>query len=234
MITEERIDQPLVPHEQVVGRTVVLEPLEPSHTPALITAALEGQSMFERFKTTDMTTEADVREWASAELRRSHMSSDAPFTVSDVATGSVIGCVWVMDVREPHGRARIGQLWFRPETTPHDQRIEALLLIAGQVMGTQRIDRISLRVPAYDADLEQVLDALGATREGVLRDWLRRSDGSREDVIVFSLLEREWPECVAGAIERIGGQISREDRRTALAHLQTVRGESVELPLPRS
>lgn len=154
--------------------------------------------------------------------------------VCDVTTGDVVGCVWVMDIRVHHGRCRIGQLWFRPEETDDLQRIEALLLVLGAVMGTQKIDRVSMRVASDDPGLRDVLDNLGAQREGVLRDWLKRSDGSRIDVSVYSVLRTEWPGCVDGAIASIGGHISHEEKQAAIESLQTLRGDSVSLPLPRA
>lgn len=46
---------------------------------------------------------------------------------------------------------------------------------------------------------------LGATREGVLREHMRRADGSWRDTVTHSVLSREWPRVRDGLLERLRG-----------------------------
>jgi RimJ/RimL family protein N-acetyltransferase len=46
---------------------------------------------------------------------------------------------------------------------------------------------------SINARSQAAIAKLGATREGVLRRWVKRADGSWRDTVVFSVIRDEWP-----------------------------------------
>ena len=223
----------IIDHETIPGRSVVLEPLEPVHTPAIIDAALGGQSIFEQFRTRELATEDDVRAWAAQHMREVRSDDDRPFVVLDAASGRALGCVWVANVRQRHRRCRLGQLWFAPEHAESDQALEALVVMTTNVLDIRGMERISLSAAVDDPSVIRLIERLGATAEGVLRRFVRRDDGSAMDVVAYSLLAEEAAAALAEATAAIGGPVTEAEGAAALDQLEQARGSRVELPLPQ-
>jgi RimJ/RimL family protein N-acetyltransferase len=53
--------------------------------------------------------------------------------------------------------------------------------------------RVEWHIDAEHADLTGALTRLGASADGILRQWQKRADGVWADIAVFSLLRSEWP-----------------------------------------
>ena len=41
---------------------------------------------------------------------------------------------------------------------------------------------------------QKAVEKIGGVKEGVLRKFAIRNDGSRRDTVVFSIIDEEWPE----------------------------------------
>jgi RimJ/RimL family protein N-acetyltransferase len=58
--------------------------------------------------------------------------------------------------------------------------------------------RVKLQTDALNARSQAAIARLGAVKEGVLRQHIRRADGTWRDTVVFSVRVNEWPVVRAG------------------------------------
>lgn len=231
----------LFEYETIVGRTVVLEPLDARHTPDLIRAALVGQSIFEDLRSVHLRDEQAVREWVSESIQMVRHSNHTflPYAVVDVATGRAIGTTWYINVVERHRRCELGWTWLAPqlhETTIH---FETKLLMLEHAFSKCDIERVEFRIDLFDERSQGLLERLGATHEGVLhRDHVDR-EGNAHDSAIYSITIDRWPALRGRVEERLGGAITTADRERAESQLhaaqeQRLAPQSLELPLPRA
>ena len=67
------------------------------------------------------------------------------------------------------------------------------LEIMGIVFGEMGLEKLTSEVLAFNTRVIEMHERAGFVREGVLREHIRRSDGAH-DVVVLSMLRREWQE----------------------------------------
>jgi len=53
---------------------------------------------------------------------------------------------------------------------------------------------VGFRVDNLNSRSQQAVEALGATKDGIIRHFEARPDGSARDSHMYSILVREWPD----------------------------------------
>lgn len=84
---------------------------------------------------------------------------------------------------------RVGQLgyWVAPEARQRGVATRSVRLLSRWALGSLRLARVEIRVDVENAASQQVAEAGGFTREGVLRS-RAESRGRRWDEVMYSLL----------------------------------------------
>ena len=62
--------------------------------------------------------------------------------------------------------------------------------------------RVQLKTDIRNQRSQQAIHRLGATYEGVLRRYQRRSDGTVRDTVVFSITAEDWPDVRAQPVRQ--------------------------------
>ena len=88
-------------------------------------------------------------------------------------------CAWAFYLGEPDA--------------PGPVAVAVELEIMGIVFGEMELDKLISEVLAFNERVIDMHERAGFVREGVLREHIRRSDGVH-DVVVLSMLRREWQE----------------------------------------
>lgn len=122
-----------------------------------------------------------------------------------LSAGTVVGCSSYYDVSLDDAHLTIGYTMFRREVWRDVMNAEAKLLMLRYAFEVRQLARVEFRVDNRNQQSQAAVLASGATLEGVLRQHLRRRDGSLRDTMVFSILADEWP--AARAV--LGARISR-------------------------
>lgn len=68
------------------------------------------------------------------------------------------------------------------------------LLLLGHAFDTLRCKVVGLRTDNFNFRSQQAIETLGAKRDGVIRHYGIRRDGSVRDVVMYSILSSEWPD----------------------------------------
>ena len=174
------------------SRGVRLEPMQPSHVDALIAAASDGK-LWELWYTAipapDMA--AKYVEDALAGQRSGHM---VPFVVRELSTGTIIGTTRYHDINPAVDRVEVGYTWYsESRQRTHVNRTCKLMLLthAFEVIGCAVV---GFRTDNFNFRSQAAIAALGAKKDGVIRHFQARRDGSARDTVMFSILRHEWPD----------------------------------------
>src|SRR5207245_3660334 len=68
------------------------------------------------------------------------------------------------------------------------------LLLLGHAFDTLGCQVVGLRTDNFNFRSQRAIEALGAKRDGVIRHYGARRDGTARDVVMYSILAAEWPE----------------------------------------
>ena len=181
------------------GARVQLEPLGPRHASDLAVAAEEDRSTY-AFTTVPTAHEVDTYIRHQLDLRgEGRMFPFAQIRGRDMRA---VGCTVYWEPRAWPGRdelcaVEIGWTWLGASAERTGINVEAKLLLLTYAFETLRLARVDLKTDARNQRSRQAIAGLGATFEGVLRQWSPSrapgEEGGLRDSAMFSVVASEWP-----------------------------------------
>lgn len=109
------------------------------------------------------------------------------------STATVVGTTSYLDVQPGDLRCEIGYTAYSPVVWGSGVNTECKLLLLDAAF-TAGFERVQLKTDIRNERSQAAIAGLGATREGVLRRYQRRADGSMRDTVMYSILLQEWPQ----------------------------------------
>ena len=108
--------------------------------------------------------------------------------------GSIIGMSRFFNVAWRDKRLEIGHTWYIPDVWGKVYNKECKLLLLQYAFEQLHLHRVEFRVAHQNIRSQRAVEKIGGIKEGVLRKFAIRNDGSRRDTVVFSIIDDEWPE----------------------------------------
>ncbi|WP_066301624.1 GNAT family N-acetyltransferase [Arthrobacter luteolus] len=183
------------------GSTVRLEPLSREHVPELIDAVKDGELWnlwYTRIPRPEgMAAEVDSR------LAQQAAGSMAPWAIRRLDTGLVCGMTTYMNIKAEHRRVEIGSTWLAAGAQRTAVNAEAKYLLLTRAFEDLDCIAVEFRTHWHNHASRAAIARLGAKQDGVLRSNELWVDGSRRDVVVFSILEGEWSSVRLGLRHRL-------------------------------
>jgi N-acetyltransferase len=183
------------------GDHVVLELLAPEHEAELAEAVRDGE-LWRLWVTRIPSPEGMV-----AEIRRRLAERDTgtmvPWTVRDARTGRAMGMTTYMNVRADNRRLEIGSTWLAAGAQKTAVNPEAKLLLLTRAFEVLDCVAVEFRTHWHNRRSRRAIEALGAKQDGVLRNQDLWQDGTVRDVVVYSIIDAEWPTVRLGLRERL-------------------------------
>jgi RimJ/RimL family protein N-acetyltransferase len=108
-----------------------------------------------------------------------------------------------MNVRADNRRLEIGSTWLAASAQRTAINPEAKLLLMSRAFEVLDCVAVEFRTHWHNRRSRHAIEALGAKQDGVLRNqdlWL---DGTVRDVVVYSVIDAEWPTVRLGLRERL-------------------------------
>jgi len=173
----------------LVGEHGSLEPLDPSHVPALASAARDGElwRLWYTGVPTPDTTEAYVKTALDWRERLDAM----PFVIRDKA-GDVVGCTRYFNVDVVNRRLEIGHTWYAKRVQRTPLNTECKLMLLTHAFEALRCIAVEFRTHWFNHASRAAIARLGAKQDGVLRNHAITADGIKRDTVVFSIIDSEW------------------------------------------
>lgn len=182
------------------GRLVTLEPLLPEHAEALVEALSPDDDVWTHMTSAPGTAD-EMRAWIEARRTPRNGLQALPFLQREPSTGRAMGSTTLFDIDLAMESAEIGFTWLARPFRGTGANAEAKLLLLTHAFETLGLRRVQLMTDARNERSQRAMARLGFSREGVLRNYRRRRDGTLRDSVVYSVIDKEWPE-VRAAIEK--------------------------------
>jgi N-acetyltransferase len=186
-----------------------LEPLSATHVDALAQAAAEDRSNYSLAAVPDgrAATERYVLQLLDARAA----GEAVPFAQVRVADGAVVGATRYLNFRRrPDGAlyaVEVGGTWLAAAAQRSGINTEAKLLLMTQAFEGWGVSRLDIKTDARNDKARRAISALGASFEGVLRQWqpsqARGEEDRLRDTAMYSVLKGEWPVVKARLEERL-------------------------------
>jgi RimJ/RimL family protein N-acetyltransferase len=174
------------------GGGIRLEPLTGDHHEALAAAAADGR-LWELWYTAVPPPEGMGAYLADA-LKGQRDGHMLPWAVREMASGVVIGSTRYHDIVPGIDRVEIGHTWYAKSRQQTHVNTTCKLLLLGHAFDTLGCKVVGLRTDNFNFRSQRAIEALGAKKDGVLRHFGRRRDGTARDSVMYSILAPEWPD----------------------------------------
>jgi RimJ/RimL family protein N-acetyltransferase len=173
------------------GRGIRLEPLGHDHVDALAAAAADG-ALWELWYTAVPQPEGMAQYVADAlqGQRDGHMLT---WVVREMESGTIIGTTRYHDIVKPLDRVEIGHTWYAASRQRTHVNTTCKLLLLEHAFDTVGCKVVGLRTDTFNFRSQRAIEAIGAHRDGVIRHFGLRKDGTARDSVMYSILAGEWP-----------------------------------------
>jgi N-acetyltransferase len=169
-----------------------LEPLTASHTGALAAAIADGR-LWELWYVATAPPES-MDGYMNDALKGQRDGYMLPWAVRDLATGEIIGTTRYHDIVAAIDRVEIGYTWYAQSRQRTRVNTTCKLMLLAHAFDTLGCKVVGLRTDGFNFRSQRAIEALGAKRDGVLRHFAARRDGTPRDIVMYSILAHEWPD----------------------------------------
>jgi RimJ/RimL family protein N-acetyltransferase len=173
------------------GYGIRLEPLVMEHAEGLKLAASDGDLWHLVFTSVPHPDSvSDYIEKALAGQTDGHM---CPWTVIDASSGMLLGSTRYHDILTAVDRVEIGYTWYGTSSQRTHVNTSCKLLLLEHAFDQLGCGVVGLRTDILNHRSQAAIKSLGAKKDGVLRHYALRRDGSVRDNVFYSILKTEWP-----------------------------------------
>ncbi|MPY37892.1 GNAT family N-acetyltransferase [Streptomyces adustus] len=198
------------------GALIRLEPLGHGHAADLALAAEENR---ETYSFTWVPRADQVEAYIDTQLARAATGRLAPYAQVSLVSGRVVGTTSYWEPRywrddDRLDAVEVGFTWLAASAQGTGVNAEAKLLLFRHAFEEWGVSRVDLKTDARNSRSRAAIEGVGARFEGVLRNWSRSwapgEDGRLRDSAIFSVTDREWPQCRERLERRVAGFLSRQ------------------------
>ena len=181
---------------------VLLRPLVQDDA-VYLSAYVKEEPALWKYALTPITTDQEFEQYMATAVEARQLKLAYPFIVFDKLQNKYVGSTRFYDIQLNNSSTQFGYTWYSESTwgTGLNEHCKFLLLqFAFETIGFERIE---FRADNRNKRSIAAMQKIGCTVEGILRNHLPTSDGTRRDSIVLSMLKNEWPKIKAGFLARI-------------------------------
>ena len=183
--------------ERVLMRPLLLSDL------AYLSVYVRQEPALWKYALTPITTEQEFEQYLATAVETRELKTAYPFIVFDKLQNKYIGSTRLYDIQLNYRSTQLGYTWYSESTWGTGLNEHCKLLLLQFAFETIGFERIEFRADNRNKRSIAAMQKIGCTVEGILRNHLPTSDGTRRDSIVLSMLKNEWPTIKAGFLARI-------------------------------
>lgn len=197
--------QPIV----LEGFGVRLEPLAEAHADALVAAAADGDVWKLWYVAVADCTPQGIQGYIATALDGQRAGHMLPWVVRELGTGAIVGSTRYHDIVPAIDRVEVGFTFYGGRWQRTHVNTATKLLVLGHAFDGLGCKVVGFKVDDLNERSKTAVEALGAHKDGVLRHFQARRDGSARDTVFYSILADEW----AGVKGRLEGRLRRHASR---------------------
>jgi len=175
------------------GPTIHLQPLSPKHIPALHPKVDPEIFQYTLEWPRNLGLEA-FGDWIHASIAA---PASLPFAILIPETGEAAGMTGYLEIRPEHRALEIGRTWIARSHQGTRVNPESKYLLLRHAFETLGAVRVQFKTDLNNLQSQRAIEKLGAKREGVLRRYQTRANGTVRDTVMYSVIDEEWPEVKA-------------------------------------
>jgi len=115
-----------------------------------------------------------------------------PFIVFDKTTNRYAGSTRFYDIQVKNDALQLGYTWYGKDFRGTGVNKHCKLLLLTFAFETLGAERVEFRADNRNERSKAAMKSIGCTVEGVIRNHMPLSDGTRRDSIILSILKDEW------------------------------------------
>lgn len=121
------------------------------------------------------------------------MGGQQAFVMRKTNDDAILGMTRFLNIDKKDKRLEIGYTWYIPAVWGKVYNKECKLLLLQYTFEVLNFNRAQFNVAAQNIRSQKAVEKIGGVKEGVLRKYGYRNDGSLKDNVVFSIINDEWP-----------------------------------------
>jgi RimJ/RimL family protein N-acetyltransferase len=188
---------------------VRLEPLDTSHAAALAAAVADGELWRLWYVSTAALAPGREHEYITAALKGQRAGEMVPWVVRELTTDTIVGSTRYCDIVHEIDRVEIGYTFYAQRWQRTHVNTACKLLLLEHAFERIGCQVVGFRVDNLNRTSQTAVEALGAKKDGVIRHFQSRPDGSARDTHMYSILPAEWPD----VRRRLEDRLARHARR---------------------
>ena len=181
---------------------VLLRPLVQDDA-VYLSAYVKEEPTLWQYALTPITTEQEFDQYIKTAIESRGLKTAYPFIVFDKLQNKYVGSTRFYDIQLENSSTQFGYTWYSEKTWGTGLNEHCKLLLLTYAFETIGFERVEFRADNRNKRSIAAMQKIGCTVEGILRNHLPTSDGTRRDSIVLSMLKNEWPIIKAGFLARI-------------------------------
>ena len=156
-----------------------------------------------KYALTPITTAQEFGQYITTAIESRRLKTAYPFIVFDKLQNKFVGSTRFYDIQLDYSTTQLGYTWYSEKTWGTGLNEHCKFLLLSYAFETIGFERVEFRADYRNKRSIAAMQKIGCSIEGVLRNHLPTSDGTRRDSIVLSMLKNEWPTIKAGFLARI-------------------------------
>jgi RimJ/RimL family protein N-acetyltransferase len=185
------------------GYGVRLEPLERSHADALREAAADGELWKLWYVAVSGLAAGKEQAYVDAALEGQRSGDMLPWVVRELSTDTIVGSTRYGHIIREIGRVEIGYTFYAQRWQRTHVNTSCKLLLLRHAFETLGCSVVGFRVDDLNVTSQVAVEALGAKKDGVIRRFEVRADGSARNTHIYSIVSEEWPDVRRRLEERL-------------------------------
>ncbi len=165
-----------------------------SHSDALHAAAADGELWKLWYVATVDLAPGTGYDYVDAALRGQESGQMVPWVVRELSTGAIIGSTRFHDIVREIDRVEIGYTFYAKSWQRTHVNTTCKLLLLRYAFDQLGCAVVGFRVDNLNERSQRAVESLGAAKDGVIRHFQARRDGSARDTHLYSILAAEWPD----------------------------------------
>lgn len=184
------------------GGHVRLAPLSLTHHARLCEIGLDERLW--RSTTIQLQTAEDMLKYIQTAMQGRDEGTAAPFVIIEKDSGKVVGTTRYHSIDQLHRRLEIGFTWIAVERQRSIVNTEAKYLMLKHAFEQRGCVRVQFKADRGNEQSCRALIRIGAKQEGVLRKYITSAHKGARDLVLFSIIDTEWPEVKANLESKLG------------------------------
>jgi N-acetyltransferase len=185
----------------IEGHGLRLEPMTKDHAAGIVKAASDGNLWELGFTSIPGPDGVDAYIQTALDGQRDgHM---LPWVIREIESGEVIGSTRYHDIMASIDRVEIGYTFYAQRFWRSRINTSCKLMLLTHGFEKLGCRMMGLRTDILNLRSQKAIERLGAKKDGVIRHWGVRKDGSVRDTVMYSILLAEWPGVKARLEERL-------------------------------